>query len=293
MRNVVNLALLVATSALMAAPPAAAQPAERPAAVAPSASTDRSSELPASTPPVAASGAVAAPPAPRVPPLPLDQGWNSNWGFLLSLNNIFQNGSFLTTYGGMGAAGYYAFKPDLMLRLGVTLWRNSSPLFIQEQTRETAGEKLATYTVGNGASGLGFNGRGDLLWRLSPKAVAPYLGAGLFLDSTHSRQTRDDEVSVVDQITRFRSRDTIIALGARGMGGAEWRLHPNFALFAEYELSVSFLTWTSSSSSTTVENSEGGVRTVTRTASNSARTSWLTWGNTLAQGASLGLIVLF
>lgn len=292
MRNVVNLALLVATSALVAVPAAVAQPAERPASVAAPASTDRSSEEQASTPPATAGGSAVLPSA-RVPPLPLDQGWNSNWGFLLSLNNIFQNGGFLTTYGGMGAAGYYAFRPDLLLRLGVTLWRNSNPSAIQEQTRETAGEKLATYTVGTGGSNLGFNGRGDLLWRLTPKAVAPYLGAGLFLNSTHSRQTRDDDISVVDQITRFRSRDTTIALGARGMGGAEWRLHPNFALFAEYELSVSFMSWTSSSSSTTVENSEGGVRTVNRSASNSARTSWLTWGNTLAQGASLGLIVLF
>lgn len=249
---------------------------------------------------------IVAPPTPRPaapptaapatpPPGAREQGWNSDWGLLLSLNNIFQNSSALTSFQGMGAAGYYALNPGLMLRFGLSFSRSDNPPTITESIRETAGEKITTYSFSapGSTSGFGLGARADAIWRLSRKVVAPYLGAGLFTNTSHSRQTADDEVSVVDQVTRLRSRSTSVSLGARGLGGAEWRIHPNFAIFAEYELALSFFAWSTSSSSSTVENATNGARTVTHTASNSSRTSWLSGGAALAQGASLGLIVLF
>ncbi|MBK6846578.1 MAG: hypothetical protein IPG96_03180 [Proteobacteria bacterium] len=249
---------------------------------------------------------VVAPPAPTPPPRPAappagdlksarEEGWNSPWGLLLSLNNIFQSGSVLTTFQGMGAAAFYAINPALMLRFGLSVSRSENPPTITESIRETAGEKITTYSFStpSNTSNFGLGARADAIWRLSRKVLAPYLGTGLFTTTSHSRQTADDEVSVVDQVTRLRSRSTNVSLGARGLGGAEWRIHPNFAIFAEYELALSFFSWNTSSSSSTVENAANGARTVTHTATNSSRTSWLTGSNTLAQGASLGLIVLF
>jgi len=295
MRNVA-IAAWVALALTILAPPAQAQPYEPPPA-------DEATALGA--PPLAP---VVAPPAPTPPPpappaapaghlesIARDQGWNSNWGLLLSLNNIFQNGSVLTSFQGMGAAAFYAIHPGLMLRFGLSVSRSDNPPTITESIRETAGEKITTYSFSapSNTSNFGLGARADAIWRLSRKVLAPYLGTGLFTTTSHARQTADDKVSVVDQVTRLRARSTNVSLGARGLGGAEWRIHPNFAIFAEYELALSFFSWNSSSSSSTVENAANGARTVTHTATNSSRTSWLTGGSALAQGASLGLIVLF
>lgn len=293
MRNVA-IAAWVALALTIPAPRAEAQPYDPPPA-----DEVRALQAPPPAP-------VVAPPAPTPPPRPAappagdlksarEEGWNSPWGLLLSLNNIFQNGSALTSFQGMGAAGYYAINPGLMLRFGLSFSRSHNPPTITESIRETAGEKITTYSFSapGSTSSFGLGARADAIWRLSRKVVAPYLGTGVYTNTSHSRQTADDEVSVVDQVTRLRTRSTTVSLGARGLGGAEWRIHPNFAIFAEYELALSFVSFTTTSSSSTVENSSNGARTVTHTESNSRRTSWLSGGTALAQGASLGLIVLF
>ena len=223
-----------------------------------------------------------------------DQGWNTPWGLVFSFNNILQNGSFLSAYQGFGVAGAWMFSEEFMLRGGVSLSRFHNPPQTTETTLETAGSVVKTYgyTAGQTSSG-NITLRADALYRLTRNKVAPYVGAGAYAGYSHQRQTSDDDVTVQDVVTSIRNRANQMNFGVRGIIGAEWRLHPNFAVFAEYNATLDVITYSDIDNRTTVTSTLTGDTTVTSTRVERNTPAWFNFNTALNQGASLGLLVLF
>jgi hypothetical protein len=223
-----------------------------------------------------------------------DQGWNSQWGLLFSLNTPFANlNDILTSFDGLGAAGFYTLSPDMMLRGGFTLSRNHTPSQVTKTTLQQTGEDTATYTQTIPANTTTFtlNLHGDLLWRLTRNKVAPYAGFGALIDYTYNRASVDDEAANPTTVTEYRNRNTDLTFGGRGIVGAEWRIHSNFAIFAEYALGLTVVRYTIRDDRTTYRDANGSGQTSVHTESNVAR--WLNLSTSLRQGASLGVMVFF
>ncbi|MGE0869152.1 MAG: hypothetical protein AB7P03_11325 [Kofleriaceae bacterium] len=219
------------------------------------------------------------------------QGWNSPWAVLFSLNNVLQVQQVLSQFQGLGISARYHLGPTRAIRFGANLNRVFNP---QEQTKTTttiAGMATTTYSVSAGSSSYTVAGVADFLMRLSKRSLSPYAGIGVFAGWTRDAGFLDDDVSVMDQAHVFSSRDVNFLIGARGVFGIDWRLHPNFSLFAEYSLSVPFVQWHSFSQTDTRTDTLSGMSV--RTKVEEKETTWLEWGLGLAQGASLGLAVLF
>ncbi len=223
-----------------------------------------------------------------------DQGWNTQWGLVFSFNNILQDGSFLSEYQGFGVAGAWMFTEELMIRSGVTLQRSHNPPQTTETTLETAGSVVKTYDYDAGqTSAFNLQARADALYRLTRNKVAPYVGAGAYFGYGHQRETSDDDVSVENVVVSVRNRSNQFTFGLRGIIGAEWRLHPNFAVFAEYNATLDVLSYFDFDNRTTVTSTATGDTTVTSTRQESNTPAWFNFDNGLNQGASLGLLVLF
>ncbi len=223
-----------------------------------------------------------------------DQGWNSPWALVFSFNNILVNGQFLGDFRGLGVAGALMLSEDFMIRGGATLSRSHTPPQTTETTLETAGSSTKTYAYNAGQTSSGsVTVRADALWRLTRNKVAPYIGGGPTITYTHTRQTSDDDVTVPDVVTSIRNRNNSFAFGIRGVVGAEWRIHSNFALFAEYSANLDVITYSDTDQRTTVINTTSGDRAVTSTRTERNTPAWLNFSNSLTQGATLGLMVMF
>ncbi|HSI05975.1 MAG: outer membrane beta-barrel protein [Myxococcota bacterium] len=223
-----------------------------------------------------------------------DQGWNTPWGLVFSFNNILQDGSFLSEYQGFGVAGAWMFSEEFMLRGGVSLSRGHNPPQTTETTLETAGSVVKTYDYDAGqTSNFNVTTRVDALYRLTRNKVAPYVGAGAYVGYGHQRETSDDDVTVENVVTSVRNRSNQLNFGLRGIIGAEWRLHPNFAVFAEYNATLDVLTYSDFDNRTTVTSTLTGETTVTSTRQESNTPAWFNFNTALNQGASLGLLILF
>lgn len=248
---------------------------------------------------IAGTPAIAQPaePAPSATPpeLPTNEGWNSDWGMLFSLNNVLVQGSILSGFQGLGTAGSFFLSPDLSVRAGVSVSRAASPTQVTRTEVASAGEKVVTYGLGipGSTSTLSTTVRADVLYRLRPSAIAPYVGGGLSVGYSRQRLAYTDDVSIPEQTITLNNTTTGLSVGARGTAGAEWRFHPNFAVFAEYELQVNVITWNDLDNETVVENRTGGTRTVTRTTQDRSVPVWFTGQNFLSQGGAAGLLVFF
>lgn len=223
-----------------------------------------------------------------------DQGWNSPWALVFSFNNILVQGSFLSEYRGLGFAGALMLSEDFMIRGGATLSRTHTPPQTTETTTETAGSSIKTYgyTAGQTSSGA-VTVRADALWRLTRNKVAPYIGGGPSITYTHTRQTSDDDVTTAEVVTSVRNRNNTFGFGIRGIVGAEWRIHSNFALFAEYAATLDILTYSDIDQRTTVTNTISGETAVSSTRTERNTPAWLNFNNALSQAVSLGLMVMF
>lgn len=223
-----------------------------------------------------------------------DQGWNSPWALVFTFNNILSTAPFLGDYRGLGVAGAFFFTEEFGIRGGVTLSRTHSPPQTTETTVETADNVVKTYayTAGQTSSGS-VTARADAIMRLSRNKVAPYVGAGPYVTYTHTRQSSDDDVTVTDVVTSVRNRSNSLTFGLRGLVGAEWRIHPNFALFAEYAASLDVLQYTDIDNRTTVTNTLTGTESVTSTRAERNTPAWFNFNTSIVQGAALGLMVMF
>jgi opacity protein-like surface antigen len=223
-----------------------------------------------------------------------DQGWNAPWGLVFTFNNILVNGSFLSNYQNLGTAAALVLSEDLMIRGGVSLSRTHTPPQTTETTTNNAGAINKTYQYAAGQTSSGsVTLRGDAVYRLLRNKVAPFVGGGPYVTVTHARQTSDDDVTVDNVVTSIRNRSTSFTAGVRGLVGAEWRVHANFAVFAEYQLAVDVIQYTNSDNTTTVSDKTTGSTVVNSTRVVRSVPAWFNASNTLSQGASLGLLVLF
>ncbi len=235
-------------------------------------------------------------PATESKPLALDQGWNKTWALQASLSNIFVQGNILSSPISGSVGGQYALSPDLAVRGGVTLSRDVQPAQVTRVVQTTGTDSITTYQVANPP---GYTERdvvslrGDLLKRLMKTPVAPYVGAGLQIGWSWTRQNYTDDKSVVDQRIELDNNTSSFNVTARGTLGAEWRVHENFGLFAEYALNVGIFNKDRLRNRTTIENTTGGTTSTSQTEQERDVDTWFNLSTGLAQGANLGLNIFF
>jgi opacity protein-like surface antigen len=272
----------------------------------------------AETPPAPPPREVAPPPreaAPRPAPaaatsapapsgggggLSIDGGWDGSWALHFALNNFLVVPGILSSpfgaYNTVGIGGALHPDPDTGLRLGVAISRTSNPPTITEQISEFGDERVVVQTHSQPAgptSSLQLGFAADYLRRLTSTPVAPYAGAGIFGAWARDDRVWRDEITIQDVITSVDDRSDRMDFGLRGIFGVEWRVHPSFALFAEYELGASIYRRTVATTSTTTEAIVNDERTLTRLSGSSAQTAWLNVSTGLASGFQLGLAVHF
>jgi opacity protein-like surface antigen len=240
-----------------------------------------------------------------------DAGWNSPWALHFQLHNIFQNSVILSGFDNLNLSdlgffgsgsqpsvamigGSYHLNPTMGVRAGVGLRRSSDPELIEKTTTVNGPNQEITYDYAQGTeTDNSVNLRADVLMRLSEHIVAPYVGGGLFYEFQRRKFTAKDEVSTVNEISHANSTRTQHSLGVRGLLGAEWRIHSNFAFYAEYALAISLMQIQRAKDVDTVERTVNGNRTTSQTTFESDRTRALNWETGLVQGASFGLAVHF
>lgn len=237
-----------------------------------------------------------APQAPRSAAARRDVGWDTPFALLFDLHNIFQNPIILSSYQGFGVGGQYHLGPTTALRIGLDLARTTNPVNVTKVTTTTGSDQVVSYQLsgtGGPTSMHSLAVEADLLMRLSRGAIAPYVGGGARFDWNRMATSFTDDVTTVDQVTNVDNRDQSFGMGLAGILGIDWRIHENFAFFAEYNLGVDLARWTSSRAETTVTNTAGGVETTTQTKSEFDETRIFNYNLDLGQGAALGVIAFF
>jgi opacity protein-like surface antigen len=244
---------------------------------------------PPPTPTATPSTPTPATPTPSTPAQPATP--SSNFGVVLSLQNIFQNPGLLSGFNG-GIGVQFALSERLTLRPTLSLTRTANvPAVVETTTTLASGMTTTTRSfmrpVGP-TSTFGLTLGGDLLYRLLESALAPYLGGGLWASySSQARVFRDD--TQMDQVTSVNDLTTAFGMGLRGVLGVGWRVHPNIALFAEYSFNITIVTTQSTSA-----NNEVTVMGMTNTIkSTSNSTKVFEFNTALSQGAALGLALFF
>ncbi len=226
----------------------------------------------------------------------LGEGWNRTWAMQLSLSNILVQGNILSSPISGSVGGQYNLSPDLAVRGGFTLARDVQPVQVTRVVQTSGSDSVTTFQVTNPPGYTErdlLSLRGDLLKRLMKTPVAPYVGAGLQIGWGWARQNYTDDMSVVDQRTELDNNTSSFNVTARGTLGAEWRVHENFSLFAEYALNVGIYNKDRLRNRTTIENTTGGTTSTSQTEVERDVDTWLNVSTGLAQGANLGLTIFF
>ncbi|MGQ0506673.1 MAG: hypothetical protein ACT4TC_15280 [Myxococcaceae bacterium] len=230
------------------------------------------------------------------PSVPLNGGWNQRWAFLFSLNNVLASTNILTSpvVGTIGGAFY--LSPQSSIRAGINFSRGSTPAQITKITTSTGPDTVTTYTVTSptgqtDAYALAL--RAEFLRRLMLTPLAPYLGAGASVGWTWSINRYTDNLSVVDRVTDVEANAAVFDVTGRAIAGVEWRIHPNFAIYADYQLNLTVFQNTRVNQRTTVTSQIGGVPSTQEDKQDRSTTAWFTWNTGLAQGVTLGLAVMF
>lgn len=231
-----------------------------------------------------------------------DQGWNAPWGLLFSVNSPFNgSGNVINPFTNLGAAGFFTFSPDMMLRGGFTLTRTLNPVAITKTTLTQGGEEIVTFSPPGGTSAANslatttttVNLSADMLWRLTRNKVAPYAGVGANLSYSLDRFSFDDEATSASNVIGYRRRNTDVTFGLKGIVGAEYRFHSNFALFAEYNLTVNVLRYTVNNNRTTYQDASDNPSAVSSVYNQSNTARWFGASTNLAQQGLFGLMVFF
>jgi len=224
------------------------------------------------------------------------EGWNTDWALLFSVGNfIGANNGFLNPPQTGSIAAEYFLSDTTAVRVGVTLARNMSPPQITKTVTTTGATTVNTYLFNpNGNTEQdAITLRGEYLMRLIKGPIAPYIGGGAQLTAGYQRVNYVDDVSQVDQRTEIDNHAFQFDFTVRGVVGAEWRVHPNFAFYADYNVNLSLFNSNLINQRTTVENTVGGTTSTTQTTNQRTVNTWLQLNTGISQGAALGLKVFF
>lgn len=222
-------------------------------------------------------------------------GWNLPWALLFSVNHLFGDGGFLSTFEG-GVAGQYSLRSNLAVRGTLNFSRFHNPQQVEQVTVDNGNEQVVEFeqlSTPDPTSSTSLALGGDVLYRFLQGAVSPYAGGGMDLSWQGQQTNTRDEASVDNQVTIQDNTDNRVGLGLRGILGVGWRFHPNFALFAEYSMRVGLVNHRSYRNETVVQNSSGGDTSSTREVRESSYTRWGDFNTALGHGADLGLAIYF
>lgn len=213
------------------------------------------------------------------------------FGVVFNLQNIFQNPGLLSGFRG-GVGVQFALSTPLALRLGVSLSHTSDPAVVTETVTTINDMTTTTRTMNRPSptSTFGLTVGGDLLAKITEGALAPYVGGGLWVNLDSEATKLTDDVTVTDQVTAIDNSTLGFGLGARGVLGVGWRVHPHFYIFAEYALNLTVVDHSSTTMSqqvTTTGNPPVSAR------SSRASTRVFDFSTALSQGAALGLVAFF
>jgi hypothetical protein len=116
------------------------------------------------------------------------------------------------------------------------------------------------------------------------------VGGGLWLNLDSEATKFRDDVSVMDQVTSVDNSTTGFGLGARGVLGVGWRVHPHFLIFAEYALNLTIVDTESTNTKQEITTTAGPP---VSNRSTRATTRVFDFNTALSQGAALGLVAYF
>jgi opacity protein-like surface antigen len=221
---------------------------------------------------------------------PAEEPPSNAFGVVFNLQNVFQSSALLTGFNG-GVGVQFGVSDRVAIRPSLSLSRTSTPAVITESTTVAGGMTTTTRTLRaptGPTSTFGLGLAGDVLYALLDKALTPYLGGGLFVSfASSARSFRDD--TMMDQVTTVNDTASAFGFGLRGLLGVRWRVHPNFALFAEYSLGITI--FSSDTVNTSTERTVMGETTSLKTNSTTPSVFELSTG--LSQGAALGVVAYF
>lgn len=165
-----------------------------------------------------------------------DAGWDSKYGVLFTIPNLFQNGSsqLMDDYNGLIGV-QMNLGPQRALRFSAALSRFSEGLTKGTDALGNDYEDVPPIT-----SQYGVNLGAELLMRATTSAISPYFGVGAFLDYGSSARKGEDTYDG----TMTAEYDWVgrgFDFGAVGKLGLEWRIHKAVAFFAEYQATLTLL----------------------------------------------------
>lgn len=224
-----------------------------------------------------------------------DAGWNSQWALHFVLHNVLQSSSILSGFDQSGflIGGSYHLDSKMAVRTGLGIARSRTPDSVTKQTVQNGSAIEPTYFYNESSGGFSFELQADALMRLSEHIIAPYVGGGLFYEYDRDFFKGKDEVSTVNEIVHTNNHDSEHTLGVRGIVGAEWRIHPNFAFYAEYILSINLLQQSFLKNQSTTERTVEGVRTTSQNTVESRSHDSFDFATGIHYGPSFGLAVHF
>jgi hypothetical protein len=194
-----------------------------------------------------------------------DAGWDSKYGAIFGIG---VSPTPLQSYEGKIGL-QYNMAPETALRLGVRLARGGCGGTTTDHgaSNYTTKDVCGTLTLpdGTGAfnSTLGIGLSGEYLVRASSAAVAPYFGAGAYLNFDYgSRSGTTEDSRAGATVTKYANSGTEFGLGLLGKAGLEWRLNKVVAVYAEYKVTIDIISRTAQSfdqkTGTTVD-ADGGT----------------------------------
>ena len=223
-----------------------------------------------------------------------DEGaWNSKYGMLFSVQNVFQNGdsSVIGDFGG-GVGLQYNLTPTRAIRFSVDVSRASNDVLEGDSTDLVTGTTTRTFSPPTDfTSQYGLNAGASYVMRLTSAAIAPYLGAGAGLSYTQTALSWENDTGATTIVSRD-DMNRVLALGLSGTLGLEWRVHKSIAMFAEYGLGMDLIRWQSDKDESRTVNKTSGATTA-GTKTEGSRTTFFNFDTALGQGGQIGLAALF